>query len=258
MGLRPLLVQFATWRFVKEKGVGRVSYLLPQGVPRFLFCYPSTPLRAVVSQISTFLTVAYRRSITLVQNRMKVTTAALIVKRLQVQDAARRAASQSATQSVTQSVTQSASQDASKAEQTEKTVTLTVKREGEELTTAAKRAEMAVKQEEEPKVPVKQEEEPKVPVKQEEEPKVPVKQEREEPTMPVKQEEEPKVAVKQEGEKKTVPVKQEGEKPTATAQSPLKIRVKVKTEVPTDKSLLNEVLEAPQWQQPDRSDASPR
>ena len=223
MGLRPLLVQFATWRFVKEKGVGRVSYLLPQGVPRFLFCYPSTPLRAVVSQISTFLTVAYRRSITLVQNRMKVTTAALIVKRLQVQDAARRAASQS----VTQSVTQSASQDASKAEQTEKTVTLTVKREGEELTTAAKRAEMAVKQEEEP-------------------------------TMPVKQEEEPKVAVKQEGEKKTVPVKQEGEKPTATAQSPLKIRVKVKTEVPTDKSLLNEVLEAPQWQQPDRSDASPR
>ena len=234
MGLRPLLVQFATWRFVKEKGVGRVSYLLPQGVPRFLFCYPSTPLRAVVSQISTFLTVAYRRSITLVQNRMKVTTAALIVKRLQVQDAARRAASQS----VTQSVTQSASQDASKAEQTEKTVTLTVKREGEEMTTAAKRAEMAVKQEEEPKVPVKQE--------------------REEPTMPVKQEEEPKVAVKQEGEKKTVPVKQEGEKPTATAQSPLKIRVKVKTEVPTDKSLLNEVLEAPQWQQPDRSDASPR
>lgn len=234
MGLRPLLVQFATWRFVKEKGVGRVSYLLPQGVPRFLFCYPSTPLRAVVSQISTFLTVAYRRSITLVQNRMKVTTAALIVKRLQVQDAARRAASQS----VTQSVTQSASQDASKAEQTEKTVTLTVKREGEELTTAAKRAEMAVKQEEEPKVPVKQE--------------------REEPTMPVKQEEEPMVAVKQEGEKKTVPVKQEGEKPTATAQSPLKIRVKVKTEVPTDKSLLNEVLEAPHWQQPDRSDASPR
>ena len=237
MGLRPLLVQFATWRFVKEKGVGRVSYLLPQGVPRFLFCYPSTPLRAVVSQISTFLTVAYRRSITLVQNRMKVTTAALIVKRLQVQDAARRAASQSATQSVTQSVTQSASQDASKAEQTEKTVTLTVKREGEELKTAAKRAEMAVKQEEEPKVPVKQEEEPKV---------------------PVKQEEEPMVAVKQEGEKKTVPVKQEGEKPTATAQSPLKIRVKVKTEAPTDKSLLNEVLEAPQWQQPDRSDASPR
>ena len=199
MGLRPLLVQFATWRFVKEKGVGRVSYLLPQGVPRFLFCYPSTPLRAVVSQISTFLTVAYRRSITLVQNRMKVTTAALIVKRLQVQDAARRAASQDAMQS--------ASQDASKAEQTEKTVTLTVKREGEELTTAAKRAEMAVKQERE----------------------------------------EPKVAVKQ-----------EGEKPTATAQSPLKIRVKVKTEAPTDKSLLNEVLEAPQWQQPDRSDASPR
>lgn len=231
MGLRPLLVQFATWRFVKEKGVGRVSYLLPQGVPRFLFCYPSTPLRAVVSQISTFLTVAYRRSITLVQNRMKVTTAALIVKRLQVQDAARRAASQSATQSATQS----ASKDASKAEQV---VTLTVKREGEELTTAAKRAEMAVKQEEEPKVPVKQE--------------------REEPTMPVKQEEEPKVAVKQEGEKKTVPVKQEGEKPTATAQSPLKIRVKVKTEAPTGKSLLNEVLEAPQWQQPDRSDASPR
>ena len=227
MGLRPLLVQFATWRFVKEKGVGRVSYLLPQGVPRFLFCYPSTPLRAVVSQISTFLTVAYRRSITLVQNRMKVTTAALIVKRLQVQDAARRAASQSATQSVTQSVTQSASQDASKAEQTEKTVTLTVKREGEELTTAAKRAEMAVKQEEEPKVPVKQEEEPKVPVKQE-------------------------------GEKKTVPVKQEGEKPTATAQSPLKIRVKVKTEAPADKSLLNEVVEAPQWPQRDRSDASPR
>ena len=209
MGLRPLLVQFATWRFVKEKGVGRVSYLLPQGVPRFLFCYPSTPLRAVVSQISTFLTVAYRRSITLVQNRMKVTTAALIVKRLQVQDAARRAASQDAMQS--------ASQDASKAEQMEKTVTLTVKREGEELTTAAKRAEMAVKQEEEPKV-----------------------------------------AVKQEGEKKTVPVKQEGEKPTATAQSPLRIRVKVKTEAPTGKSLLNEVLEAPQWQQPDRSDASPR
>ena len=202
MGLRPLLVQFATWRFVKEKGVGRVSYLLPQGVPRFLFCYPSTPLRAVVSQISTFLTVAYRRSITLVQNRMKVTTAALIVKRLQVQDAARRAASQDAMQS--------ASQDASKAEQMEKTVTLTVKRvgkrEGEELTTAAKRAEMAVKQEEEPKVAVKQ----------------------------------------------------EGEKPTTTAQSPLRIRVKVKTEAPTGKSLLNEVLEAPQWQQPDRSDASPR
>ena len=220
MGLRPLLVQFATWRFVKEKGVGRVSYLLPQGVPRFLFCYPSTPLRAVVPQISTFLTVAYRRSITLVQSRMKVATAALIVKRLQAQDVARRAASQSATQSATQS----ASKDASKAEQV---VTLTVKREGEELTTAAKRAEMAVKQEEEPKVPVKQEEEPKV-------------------------------AVKQEGEKKTVPVKQEGEKPTTTAQSPLRIRVKVKTEAPTGKSLLNEVLEAPQWQQPDRSDASPR
>ena len=199
MGLRPLLVQFATWRFVKEKGVGRVSYLLPQGVPRFLFCYPSTPLRAVVPQISTFLTVAYRRSITLVQSRMKVATAALIVKRLQAQDVARRAASQSATQSATQS----ASKDASKAEQV---VTLTVKREGEELTTAAKRAEMAVKQEEKP----------------------------------------------------MVAVKQEGEKPTATAQSPLKIRVKVKTEVPTDKSLLNEVLEAPQWQQPDRSDASPR
>lgn len=199
MGLRPLLVQFATWRFVKEKGVGRVSYLLPQGVPRFLFCYPSTPLRAVVSQISTFLTVAYRRSITLVQSRMKVATAALIVKRLQAQDVARRAASQSATQSATQS----ASKDASKAEQV---VTLTVKREGEELTTAAKRAEMAVKQEEKP----------------------------------------------------MVAVKQEGEKPTTTAQSPLRIRVKVKTEAPTGKSLLNEVLEAPQWQQPDRSDASPR
>lgn len=207
MGLRPLLVQFATWRFVKEKGVGRVSYLLPQGVPRFLFCYPSTPLRAVVPQISTFLTVAYRRSITLVQSRMKVATAALIVKRLQAQDVARRAASQSAmqsaSQSATQSATQSASKDASKAEQV---VTLTVKREGEELTTAAKRAEMAVKQEEEPKVAVKQ----------------------------------------------------EGEKPTTTAQSPLRIRVKVKTEAPTGKSLLNEVLEAPQWQQPDRSDASPR
>lgn len=210
MGLRPLLVQFATWRFVKEKGVGRVSYLLPQGVPRFLFCYPSTPLRAVVPQISTFLTVAYRRSITLVQSRMKVATAALIVKRLQVQDAARRAASQdamqSASQDATQSATQSASKDASKAEQTERTVTLTVKREGEELTTAAKRAEMAVKQEEKP----------------------------------------------------MVAVKQEGEKPTTTAQSPLRIRVKVKTEAPTGKSLLNEVLEAPQWQQPDRSDASPR
>lgn len=199
MGLRPLLVQFATWRFVKEKGVGRVSYLLPQGVPRFLFCYPSTPLRAVVPQISTFLTVAYRRSITLVQSRMKVATAALIVKRLQAQDVARRAASQSATQSATQS----ASKDASKAEQV---VTLTVKREGEELTTAAKRAEMAVKQEEKP----------------------------------------------------MVAVKQEGEKPTTTAQSPLRIRVKVKTEAPTGKSLLNEVLEAPQWQQPDRSNASPR
>lgn len=199
MGLRPLLVQFATWRFVKEKGVGRVSYLLPQGVPRFLFCYPSTPLRAVVPQISTFLTVAYRRSITLVQSRMKVATAALIVKRLQAQDVARRAASQSATQSAMQS----ASKDASKAEQV---VTLTVKREGEELTTAAKRAEMAVKQEEKP----------------------------------------------------MVAVKQEGEKPTTTAQSPLRIRVKVKTEAPTGKSLLNEVLEAPQWQQPDRSDASPR
>lgn len=199
MGLRPLLVQFATWRFVKEKGVGRVSYLLPQGVPRFLFCYPSTPLRAVVPQISTFLTVAYRRSITLVQSRMKVATAALIVKRLQAQDVARRAASQSATQSATQS----ASKDASKAEQV---VTLTVKREGEELTTAAKRAEMAVKQEEKP----------------------------------------------------MVAVKQEGEKPTTTAQSPLRIRVKVKTEAPTGKSLLNEVLEAPQWQQPDRSNSSPR
>lgn len=197
--MRPLLVQFATWRFVKEKGVGRVSYLLPQGVPRFLFCYPSTPLRAVVPQISTFLTVAYRRSITLVQSRMKVATAALIVKRLQAQDVARRAASQSATQSATQS----ASKDASKAEQV---VTLTVKREGEELTTAAKRAEMAVKQEEKP----------------------------------------------------MVAVKQEGEKPTTTAQSPLRIRVKVKTEAPTGKSLLNEVLEAPQWQQPDRSNASPR
>ena len=106
-------------------------------------------------------------------------------------------------------------------------MTLTVKREGEELTTAAKRAEMAVKQEEKPMVAVKQE--------------------REEPTMPVKQEEKPMVAVKQ-----------EGEKPTTTAQSPLRIRVKVKTEAPTGKSLLNEVLEAPQWQQPDRSDASPR
>ena len=74
--------------------------------------------------------------------------------------------------------------------------------------------------------------------------------------MAVKQEEEPKVPVKQEREEPTMPVKQEGEKPTATAQSPLKIRVKVKTEVPTGKSLLNEVLEAPQWQQPDRSDAS--
>ena len=168
-------------------------------MPRFLFCYPSTPLRAVVPQISTFLTVAYRRSITLVQSRMKVATAALIVKRLQAQDVARRAASQSATQSATQS----ASKDASKAEQV---VTLTVKREGEELTTAAKRAEMAVKQEEKP----------------------------------------------------MVAVKQEGEKPTTTAQSPLRIRVKVKTEAPTGKSLLNEVLEAPQWQQPDRSDASPR
>lgn len=206
MGLKPLLVQFATWRFVKEKGVGRVSYLLPQGVPRFLFCYPSTPLRAVVSQISTFLTVAYRRSITLVQGRMKVATAALIVKRLQTQDAARRAASQSATQAATQSATQSASQDAPKAEQTEQTGQA-VKREGEELTTAAKRVEVAVKQEE---------------------------------------------------EKQTVAVKRESEEPTATAQSPLRIRVKVKTEAPTGKSLLAEVLEAPQWQQPDRSDASPR
>lgn len=130
---------------------------------------------------------------------MKVATAALIVKRLQAQDVARRAASQSATQSATQS----ASKDASKAEQV---VTLTVKREGEELTTAAKRAEMAVKQEEKP----------------------------------------------------MVAVKQEGEKPTTTAQSPLRIRVKVKTEAPTGKSLLNEVLEAPQWQQPDRSNSSPR
>lgn len=206
MGLKPLLVQFATWRFVKEKGVGRVSYLLPQGVPRFLFCYPSTPLRAVVSQISTFLTVAYRRSITLVQGRMKVATAALIVKRLQTQDAARRAASQSATQAATQSATQSASQDAPKAEQTEQTGQA-VKREGEELTTAAKRVEVAVKQEE---------------------------------------------------EKQTVAVKRESEEPPATAQSPLRIRVKVKTEAPTGKSLLAEVLEAPQWQQPDRSGTSPR
>ena len=83
MGLQPLLIQFATWRFVKEENGARVSYLLSQGVPRFVFCYPSTPLRAVVSQISDFLTVEYRRSIVLMQNRMKAATAALIVKRQQ-------------------------------------------------------------------------------------------------------------------------------------------------------------------------------
>ena len=186
MGLQPLLVQFATWRFVKEKSGSRVSYLLPQGVPRFVFCYPSTPLKAVVSQISDFLTVEYRCNISLMQNRMKAATAALLVKRLQ-------AKSQSVSHTTSQSVPHTTSQ--SVPHTTSQTTSQTTKRGREEPAEAAKRVEVA------------------------------------------------------KGVAATA---------TTTPSSPLKIRVKVKAERPAGKSLINEVLEAPRWREPDRRSEFPR
>ena len=135
MGLQPLLIQFATWRFVKEENGARVSYLLSQGVPRFVFCYPSTPLRAVVSQISDFLTVEYRRSIVLMQNRMKAATAALIVKRQQAVKQAEMSVKQ-AEMSVKQAVMSEKQAEMSVKQavrQAEMSVKQAVKKEGAEL-----------------------------------------------------------------------------------------------------------------------------
>ena len=59
-GQQPLLVQFGVWRYVQEGGA-RISRFLPQGTPRIMYCYPSTPLEAVVPQISSFLTAELKR-----------------------------------------------------------------------------------------------------------------------------------------------------------------------------------------------------
>ena len=69
-GQQPLLVQFGVWRDVQEGGA-RISRFLPQGTPRIMYCYPSTPLEAVVPQISSFLTAEYRMNIAVFQKRIE-------------------------------------------------------------------------------------------------------------------------------------------------------------------------------------------
>lgn len=69
-GQQPLLVQFGVWRYVQEGGT-RISRFLPQGTPRIMYCYPSTPLEAVVPQISSFLTTEYRMNIAVFQKRIE-------------------------------------------------------------------------------------------------------------------------------------------------------------------------------------------
>lgn len=69
-GQQPLLVQFSVWRYVQEGGA-RISRFLPQGAPRIMYCYPSTPLEAVVPQISSFLTTEYRMNIAVFQKRIE-------------------------------------------------------------------------------------------------------------------------------------------------------------------------------------------
>ena len=69
-GQQPLLVQFGVWRYVQEGGA-RISRFLPQGTPRIMYCYPSTPLEAVVPQISSFLTAEYRMNIAVFQKRIE-------------------------------------------------------------------------------------------------------------------------------------------------------------------------------------------
>ena len=69
-GQQPLLVQFGVWRYVQEGGT-RISRFLPQGAPRIMYCYPSTPLEAVVPQISSFLTAEYRMNIAVFQKRIE-------------------------------------------------------------------------------------------------------------------------------------------------------------------------------------------
>lgn len=69
-GQQPLLVQFGVWRYVQEGGA-RISRFLPQGTPRIMYCYPSTPLEAVVPQISSFLTTEYRMNIAVFQKRIE-------------------------------------------------------------------------------------------------------------------------------------------------------------------------------------------
>lgn len=65
-----MLVQFGVWRYVQEGGA-RISRFLPQGTPRIMYCYPSTPLEAVVPQISSFLTTEYRMNIAVFQKRIE-------------------------------------------------------------------------------------------------------------------------------------------------------------------------------------------
>ena len=69
-GQQPLLVQFGVWRYVQEGGA-RISRFLPQGTPRIMYCYPSTPREAVVPQISSFLTAEYRMNIAVFQKRIE-------------------------------------------------------------------------------------------------------------------------------------------------------------------------------------------
>ena len=69
-GQQPLLVQFGVWRYVQE-GSTRVSRFLPQGAPRIMYCYPSTPVEAVMPQINSFLTAEYRVNIAAFQKRIE-------------------------------------------------------------------------------------------------------------------------------------------------------------------------------------------
>ena len=85
-GQQPLLVQFGVWRYVQEGGA-RVSRFLPQGFPRFLYCYPSTPLEAVVSQISSFLTFEYRMNIAVFQTRIDQAMRLVMVGMMRAQTA---------------------------------------------------------------------------------------------------------------------------------------------------------------------------
>ena len=69
-GQQSLLVQFGVWRYVQE-GSTRVSRFLPQGAPRIMYCYPSTPVEAVMPQINSFLTAEYRVNIAVFQKRIE-------------------------------------------------------------------------------------------------------------------------------------------------------------------------------------------